>query len=207
MENYMKNVKISPVKGKNYDSGYLKGKKLMLCLESAYHEKKDHFTEEDLKNLNHDNLDDLLVHGFDKRTYKNMSWAMEGRLIYGEEQEQFWDKVLFYNFIQYCLLDKDDKPTEKMFEEGIIPFQEVLKEYKPDIVGVFSKAVWNHLPDDMFLKDTVEIKGVSNYTYSTVYQIRTSLDSYALSFGTNHPRSPYSWETAHEDIKKIFKLV
>jgi hypothetical protein len=207
MEKYMKNVKILPVKGKKYETGYINGKKLLLCLESAYHPNKEQITAKELKTLNQDNLDDLLVHGFDKRTYKNMSWAMEGRLIYDEEQVQFWDKVLFYNFIQ-CLPGKEssDNPTDEMFEEGIIPFKEVLEEYKPDIVGVFSKAVWSWLPNDMFLKDTVEVKSLSNYTDSTVYRISTSSNSYALSFGTRHPSGRYSWEKAHEDIKKILKL-
>jgi hypothetical protein len=60
---------------------------------------------------------------------------------------EFWQSVVFYNYVQVPMSGSRKSPTAEDFADGVVPFFEVLAAYQPDLVIVWGKRLWEHLPD------------------------------------------------------------
>jgi hypothetical protein len=59
----------------------------------------------------------------------------------------FWARVAFYNYIQQVVgEDPRVEPTESMWAEGELPFNDVLEHLQPERVVVFGLRLWNRIP-------------------------------------------------------------
>jgi len=60
---------------------------------------------------------------------------------------RFWESVIFYNYVQ-CLVDKEKRPTRKMWVDAELPFLEVLAmvEPSPRLVVVLGRDTWENTP-------------------------------------------------------------
>jgi hypothetical protein len=84
------------------------------------------------------------------------------RLVSGQEprnlevRKQFFDRIIFYNYIQHILGDNGEPRTLAMWCEGFVPFVNTIKELevKPNLVVVFSRIAWRYLPLDLVDQET-----------------------------------------------------
>ncbi|MDP4275371.1 MAG: uracil-DNA glycosylase [Bacteroidota bacterium] len=60
--------------------------------------------------------------------------------------KDFWNSILFYNYIQKTMSGPRISPTEQDFKKYFDAFLETVNEYKPDLIIVWGKRLWNNLP-------------------------------------------------------------
>lgn len=150
---YQQVPKIERWKGPLYEDG-LNGVRLMIVGESHYDSPQNptphgrQYTKGTIRRY---------VQG---TTFKFMNNVI--RLVSGQEprnlevRRQFFDHVIFYNYIQHILGDNGETRTLAMWCEGFVPFVNTIKalEVKPDLVVVFSRIAWRYLPLDLVEQET-----------------------------------------------------
>lgn len=64
------------------------------------------------------------------------------------DKYEFWNSVMFYNYIQ-CSVGNSPRipPTRKMWDESEDGFREILLVYQPSCIIVLGERLWNNLPD------------------------------------------------------------
>ena len=63
-----------------------------------------------------------------------------------DASNDFWNKVAFYNFIQFPVGDSARlRPTENMWRDSFEPFKLILNELGPDLVLVLGKELENNI--------------------------------------------------------------
>jgi len=72
------------------------------------------------------------------------------RVILGRETEvtakEFWENAAFYNFIQYRVGElSKQRPTQKMWDDSIQAFEELIDKIKPERVLVLGQENWTNL--------------------------------------------------------------
>jgi hypothetical protein len=135
-----KQVKIHPWKGDRYCERDF-GVRLLLLGES-HDERSPTLSSE----LTREVIREVIEEG-DRGAYKFFRCVRELVEGPGSTPQKFWHKVAFYNYIQR-LMGRGQRPTDRDLQEGEQPFVEVLEALRPDCVLVFSKTVWEGLPND-----------------------------------------------------------
>jgi hypothetical protein len=72
------------------------------------------------------------------------------RVILGRETKvtakEFWENVAFYNFIQFRVGDlSKQRPTQKMWNDSILAFEELVNNIKPERILVLGQENWTNL--------------------------------------------------------------
>lgn len=70
--------------------------------------------------------------------------------IYPIKQEQFWNSVAFYDYVQSWVENKRIRPTAEQFKESANLFMGLLSELKPDVVIFTGKQLWYNTPNDNY---------------------------------------------------------
>jgi hypothetical protein len=115
---------------------------------------------------------------------KSVAEAVLGRTVDAATFREFWDSVAMYNYVRR-LLAKGEHATEMDLRdpEACVAFtDEVLPSLQPDCIFVFSKKIWNWLPqfgrtDSKMEKEIGREAGW--------YNCRSG--RYALAVGLTHP--------------------
>lgn len=165
----MQHVNFLPWVGKNYAQGIGKNKQKILVLgESHYcHDLgmgrckdcclqnclKLGYTKEDFQNQTNEYIGDL-VFSYTGAKYQQTGVCFEraftGKELAEQERIDFWQSVIFYNFVQKCLPKTDGERTP-ITQTDLIgsseAFREVLATYKPDKIIVWGSRLFNILPD------------------------------------------------------------
>ena len=63
-----------------------------------------------------------------------------------EDKARFWDRVVFYNYVQWWMPGPRSRPSQEMWQSAQGPFLRVLEECQPQIVLVLGKALAGWLP-------------------------------------------------------------
>lgn len=153
----MKNVFFYPRVGKNYEKGY-KGVKLLILGESHYcHEgckKCDKSSSIECSDFTIKRINSFIKYkkgsgeyGPWMKTFTCFTNILLEEQVENELVMDFWDSVIFYNYVQSSLKGSRTSPTRKQFEESNDAFFEVLKKYEPDLILVWGKRLWRNLPD------------------------------------------------------------
>lgn len=119
------------------------------------------------------------------------------RTIFGRDEtigpNNFWQDVAYYNFVQKLVGDKPRvRPTQKMWEESVPLFEEVVSKLEPSKVFVLGKANWQNL--------------LAHIKHETVdpFTARLEVDSKSFAAGyINHPSSSLSYNQWHPIAKKF----
>ncbi len=149
-------VYFDPWVGKNYQSGGMFSKRVLILGEAHYewreerHEKKiplEKSLTRDciLLQIEEEGFRVELKPFFTKiaNTFLNPSDKLSI-----EEKREFWHSVVFHNFIQESAgFWSRVRPTDSMWENGCPAFHEVLSKYRPQFIAVFGYELWNHLPE------------------------------------------------------------
>lgn len=141
-------VKFKPWVGENYENGIHKGKKLMILGESHYCANPETEATEDITiKVIEDLLDPFSEHEGYKNTYTKFAKAVVGEKQFSDEtKKEFWQHVIFYNYVQTAISGARVSPTTEQFRNSEQAFFEILSQYQPDLIIVWGKRLYNNLP-------------------------------------------------------------
>lgn len=115
-----------------------------------------------------------------------------------EEQDELWNRVIFYNYVQSSVSDWHAKPTYEEYEKSKVAFLEVINELEPDIIIAWGNGAYNNTSD-----------GGENDTPLVFENIKSDRKIYTLNSGKkctlmkiHHPSMYFSWSRWHEIIKQ-----
>lgn len=141
-------VKFKPWVGENYENGIHKGKKLMILGESHYCANPETEATEDITiKVIEDLLDPFSEHEGYKNTYTKFAKAVVGEKQFSDEtKKEFWQHVIFYNYVQTAISGARVSPTTEQFRNSEQAFFEIISQYQPDLIIVWGKRLYNNLP-------------------------------------------------------------
>lgn len=140
----MGKINYKPWVGKNYSTGF-RGKKILVLGES-------HYDEPDTINsgLTQWVINDI-VYNLGGQTYRAtftcFERAMVGRPLTQKEREEFWESVIFYNYLQFPTEGPRSTPKPEYWNESAEAFVELLETYMPDLIIVWGARLYKALPD------------------------------------------------------------
>lgn len=84
-------------------------------------------------------------------TYIKFEKSLSGKECFESVQERrnFWDKYIMYNYVQNALSKARKSPTKSEFHNSQKSLFYVLEKYKPQLVIVWGKRLWNNLPKEL----------------------------------------------------------
>lgn len=183
----MKTVMFLPWVGKNYASG-IKGKKILILGESQYCEEPSDCGGCFPNQVNDCNnfTNKVIIEHLNDGNKKLSSYTKLTRLFIGQNNDKeqiinFWDSIAFYNYIQSSVGSKARKrPSDEMWAEAIIPFNEVMEDLKPDFLLILGSDLWNHMPgkangNDWPLCTTLKIDGHEDRVYYFGQEMKTKV--------------------------------
>lgn len=80
------------------------------------------------------------------RCFVSFERAVAGKVLTQEEREDFWESVMFYNYIQYALSAPRTSPNPEFWGNSEKAFVELLEKYSPDKIIVWGARLYNGLP-------------------------------------------------------------
>lgn len=214
----MKNINFKPWVGKNYQSTGYHGKRILVLGESHYCQKELSeggrcypFCKRELMNdacfsQTHDVVDEA-VYGYSGQRYLQafvcFERAVTGRVLTNEERKEFWESVMFYNYIQYAQSGPRMAPQSEHWAKSEKAFVELLETYKPDYIIVWGVRLYDGLPslDGKATKHYLD----NNHTFDTWHYTINGNDIPALKI--HHPSSPSGrrWSYWHTIISEFLK--
>ena len=141
----MSNIKFQPWVGKKYfHSKY--NKRVLVLGESHYctnaSDAQSCMTQEIIEDL----FDSKSEFEGYKNTYTKFVRALSGIDVSRCDVKPIWDEIMFYNYVQFPISSARKEPTSKEFADAASAFWEVLEKYRPNIVIVLGKRLYNNLP-------------------------------------------------------------
>ena len=140
----MGRINYKPWVGKNYSTGF-RGKKILVLGESHYDDPET--IDSDLTRWV---INDIVYNpeGQSYRaTFTCFERAMVGRPMTQKEREEFWESVIFYNYLQFPTEGPRSTPKPEYWSESADAFVELLETYMPDLIIVWGARLYNALPD------------------------------------------------------------
>lgn len=209
-------VKFLPWIGKDYEQGLgydekgefcFGGEKVLVLAESHYFAEAE--TEQDLIDEAKDPnwtkwIVDVLLHNSEGHrwaaTYHKFEHAVVGKTLNEVEQQDFWNHVALYNYIQFLIGGPRMAPKKEDFEDSLDAFFAVLDELKPDLVIAWGRRLYDNMPGrcGRHVEDIVE-EGCK----SRVYCYSVNRIDYTCLF-LRHPSAPnFSIESTHNALLKF----
>lgn len=141
-------VKFKPWVGENYETGIHQGKKLMILGESHYCANPETEATEDITiKVIEDLLDPFSEYEGYKNTYTKFAKAVVREKQFSDEtKKEFWQHVIFYNYVQTAISGARVSPTTEQFRNSEQAFFEIISQYQPDLIIVWGKRLYNNLP-------------------------------------------------------------
>lgn len=140
----MGRINYKPWVGKNYSIGF-KDKKILVLGESHYDE-----SETINSDLTRWVINDIVYNPGGqtyRATFTCFERAMVGRPMTQKEREEFWESVIFYNYLQFPTEGPRSIPKPEYWSESADAFVELLETYMPDLIIVWGARLYNALPD------------------------------------------------------------
>lgn len=204
----MYKIRFKPFVGKNYHSENFK---ILVLGESHY------LNEEEFKKyLNKEEIIEQITNKVFKHflnykekkgsferwmnTFSKFGNILSDKKLSNSETIDFWNRMAFYNYVQYPTKGARISPSLENFERSIKPFEDVIDSLKPDLIFIWGKRLWNNLPKENY--EQINKNELTNesleYFYKTpiirMYHPSSSKFNYSLS---NH---------ANESIKNFKRL-
>ena len=132
-----------PWVGRDYNTGGVFGKKVLVLGESHYGDATD-ATDETIGVVKE------FVYEYwgapYQQTFLCFERALAGREINQEEREQLWNSVMFYNYFQKSTTGPRTGPNMEAEKESEEAFRELLEQYQPDAIIVWGARLYQLLP-------------------------------------------------------------
>ncbi len=159
----MKNVFFSPWVGKKYIAEGFSGAngiKLLILGESHYCSSRNQcdvcgiISEKKCPNKTNEVFSEYFDykqgtgdHSGWMNTFTRFTSILFGYQVDNETLFNFWESVVFYNYVQSSTTSTRTPPTNQQFDQSKDAFFEVLEVYMPDLIIVWGERLWKHLPD------------------------------------------------------------
>ena len=214
----MSEINFKPWVGKDYFTKGYQGQRILVLGESHY--CKTELAEggrchplcqkEKMDNACYDQTQDdvhAMVYNYEgypfQQTFLCFERAVAGKVLPQKEREEFWESVMFYNYIQYALPAARINPNPEHWGKSEKAFVELLEKYSPDKIIVWGARLYNDLPD--LGGHGLKLKVSDEETADVwVYNVNGK-DIPALKI--HHPSAPTgkNWEYWHEVIDDFLK--
>jgi len=154
-----KNVNFAPWIGKNYEKGIDERKILILGESHHWGEDINDGVNEELRNGKYLKFTQQVVESYvdyQKGNKEHQSWMNTFtkfiKEFYNWEDSKinlidFWDSVMFYNYVQYPISNPRISPTQEQFNQSEKAFHEILDKYQPDVIIIWGMRLWGNMPD------------------------------------------------------------
>ena len=206
------NVFFQPFVGKDYTTGGIFGKRIMVLGESHYcdegctdcgnvanHRECRTFTNGVVGDyLNEDKTRERWM-----STFLKFERSLVGHETDCQERQRIWQSVMFYNYLQVAMGGPRKAGTEAEYRQAEEAFFSVLDQYRPQYIIAWGNRLWGQMPGGERWQDGDAIS-IDGYTVNT--------GNYALSGGgrvkvmaVNHPSVGYSWDYWHKVIETFLK--
>lgn len=197
----MNDIFFTPYKGKDYESGGIFGKRIMILGESHYcdegcmdcgiarlHPECADFT----KKVVADYLNENAPRGGWKNTFLKFERSLVGHVTDWPERRRIWQSVMFYNYLQVSMGGPQQAGTQQQYEEAGKAFYKVIDKYRPEYIITWGRRLLGKLPDD---DRWHAIGGIVAGEYGGGFgSYSLSGSGRSLILWVNHPSSGYSWE-------------
>lgn len=184
-----------PFVGKNYLSGGVFGKRVMVLGDS-------HYGSNPTPNITQDVIRYFLDPSCEREGWMNTYTKFERSMVNKEtsmaESATIWNSLLFYNYVQELMSGPREAPTKEQYAASADAFFEVLEKYRPEVIIVWGKRLWENLPNaqwedgERVLVDDYEVDN-GYYCLNNGHKVR--------AFCVYHPSASYSWDYWHRVIK------
>ena len=191
----MTNIVFKPWIGKDYETGGIFGKRILVLGESHYG-----FTnEEDATNK----VVNYVISGGSAEwtgTFRKFERSLVGHYTDNEESKKIWNSVAFYNYLQNSMNHPRQSPKESDFDSSSNAFYKVMNQLKPDLIIAWgiTHMYW-FMPGEGWTVGAKLLyenkKDVPNgyYTLDSGKRIRV--------IWVKHPSAAYSWDKWYKVIK------
>jgi hypothetical protein len=163
----MTNVFFRPWVGENYKTKGFNGKRILVLGESCYcgtcpdcggntllpgGKEGEDWWEEGCRNKIPEVVTGFLAYTkgepkkWSMRTYRRFTDIFMGHKCTVEETQNFWKSFILYDYVQTAMEGPSITPVDWEWKTGEEPFFEVLAEYNPDIIIVWSRELWDNMP-------------------------------------------------------------
>ena len=141
-------------------------------------------------------------------TYRNFTKAIFGTDDYSyEECESLWNHIMFYNYVQTSMSEWYEQPNDDMYNMSELPFAQVLKAYKPDLIIVWGSRAYGMAPwGNKELKiEGQELEPICTDEWSEPCYEYSYDNHVTRMMKIHHPSMYFSWSKYHELIMKFLK--
>ena len=180
-----------------------KGKKVLVLGESFYWDDEDDgsakmFVPELIEDFINPQSEFLPY----KRTFIKFERAMAGRELNKEESKEFWEHVMFYNYVQEPLQGTRMSPTEEQYANSRDALFSLLNVMAPDYFIVWGMRLYNNLPQEGVQGFDIEETGDSYETW--IYEVEAKRFPFMAIY---HPSTGFDWFYWHKLIVEFNKLL
>lgn len=201
-----------PWVGRDYSSGGIFGKRIMVLGDSHYCDEEcsacgmdfncecNAFTTKTILKY----LDSSASREGWMSTYLKFERSLVNHETSPDESLKIWNSLLFYNFLQVAMQTPRQAGTPRQYQDATSPFFSIMDHYQPDLLIVWGVRLWNNLPSQRW-QDGSEMS-VDGYPVSNGYY-RLSSGKAVRAICVYHPSVGYSWDYWHKVIKKAFDLI
>jgi hypothetical protein len=129
-------------------------------------------------------------------TFTHFERAVFNKELSQSEKEEFWNSVVFYNYLQKAMKSPGMRPGSKLYPDSFDAFIEVIECYQPDLIIVWGKRLFSNLPEGNGKKGIpLNINGTL-YEQSRIYYLSNGKE--IKVFGVNHPSHAFEREYWHQ---------
>ena len=215
----MSHMNFKPWVGKNYQSTGYKGKRILVLGESHYCIKDleqggrcfPYCKKENMHNDCFSKTQDVMkefVYEYNGAKYLQTFLCFErsvlGKELSQQEREDFWQSVIFYNYIQFSQSGARTAPQPEQWAKSELAFKELLEEYMPDYIIVWGARLYGGLPGWDGEESILQVNENAK-TKVWTYNIKGKR---IPAIKVHHPSAPTgkNWSYWHEFYKKFLNL-
>jgi hypothetical protein len=141
--------------GRHYETEGLGGTKLLVLGESQYpgteyvHHYPSGAPTPSCRSSTQEIVRDLAIENrnrFFTKVAKLVLGLPAGQWLPSDARADFWERVAFYNYVQWWLGGARFRPSQQLWAAAQIPFLEVLSELRPQVLLVLGNELANWLP-------------------------------------------------------------
>lgn len=109
-------------------------------------------------------------------TFRRFEHALTGKKLTDEERLACWNDLVFYNYLQKAMQSPREAGAAQDYKDAEPAFFEVLETFRPNIVIVWGKRLWQYIPATQWTEGealTIDGETVDNgyYTLSNGHRV------------------------------------
>ena len=205
------NIFFQPFVGKDYASGGIFGKRIMILGESHYcdvgcEDCGDCTLHRDCMSFTQHVLGDYLDENTKRQNWMRTFLKFERSLV-GEMTDQamrlkIWNSVVFFNYLQVAMGGPREAGTAAQDQQAGKAFFEVLEKYQPEYVILWGQRLWDNTPGERWQDG--EVIAIDGRSVATGFYLLNN-GKKVKTLAVNHPSVGYSWDYWHQVIQRFLK--